>query len=123
MRQEQGETREVMPFPQAAGYINPESEGFKKFTVVNADFVEVPGCSKVEVVKLGIHTIPPFEMHDVPRDATHSRFDTIKVYNYQLIDKDGIPALLRGLNSNDGKWQVGATVYIKGDFKKTEKAA
>lgn len=97
--------------------IAPEDQGFRPFTVKNPEFVEVPGCLGIEELRLGAHTMPAFEPHSVPIDSTLTNLKTIQIPMYGLVEgPSGHPVIRRSLNSNDGQWQVGAVIYVKGDW-------
>jgi len=117
MLNQQLDVANVMPFEQPTREQSPEELGFRRFVVTNRDALALPGCTEVEEVRLGRAPVPAFELHSVPTDSTHRNFKTLRVHNYMLAQgDDGTPVLLRGLNSNDGKWQIGAEVYVRGEW-------
>lgn len=110
--------QEVKPFDVIPRGTSPESEGFKAFIVEDPDGIALPGYVSVSAVKLGVNDMPQSQDHRVPTDGTHKNFKTLRVYNWQL--HNGV--LLRGANSNDGKWQKGATVWVKGTLAPVSKS-
>jgi hypothetical protein len=108
----------IKPFDTIPRGPSPEIQGFKAFTVEDPDGLPLPGYASVQEVRLGVQDIPESIDHRVPTDATHRNFKTLRVYNWTL--HNGV--LLRGANSNDGKWQKGATVWVKGTLAAAPKA-
>lgn len=107
----------VNRFPQAIQTLSPEDQGFRQFIVTMPEYIEVPGCRLIEELRVGAVTMPAFETHKYPTDSTHSNFKEIEIPMYALVQGPaGHPAIVRSLNSNDGRWQVGAIVYVKGEF-------
>ena len=116
------EIKEVAAFRSPIAAESAEDLGFRQFVVTDVQAVEVPGCLEIEEVRLNGAQIPPFEDHSVPVDGTHKNFQTLRVGNYALVPgPKGEPILLRGLNSNDGHWQLGSTVAVKGKWEEKAK--
>ena len=90
-------------------------QGFKQVLIKSTDYVLVPGLVSVEEIRLDGQILPEYTDHSVPKDGTHKNFETIRLPNYQVTrDFRGESILQRGLNSNDGKWQPGSILAIKG---------
>lgn len=107
---------DVRPQRSNSAIVPPESEGFRKFVVDNPDFIELPNCTAIEAVKMGGHDLEQVTVHYMPQDSTLQTLKPLNIYNWALDTSGGKPVLLRGLNSNDGKWQVGAEVFVKGEW-------
>jgi hypothetical protein len=85
-------------------------------------FLSVPGLKKVETVRVGGITLADFEQK-VPVDSTLTKFEDQKVQMVELVEaEDGSPVLLRNIQSNDGVWQEGVSVYIAGEYDGEEAA-
>lgn len=124
------EPQTVNRFAPAMQTLSAEDQGFRQFTAEESGYISTPGCLAIEELRLGLHPIPQYEDHQVPKDLTQKNFDTIRIPNYQLVEgPGGVTAVVRSLNSNDGRWQIGAVIYIKGRWadeesgKKSTKAA
>lgn len=103
---------------------SPEDLGFKSFVVTDADAVEIPGIVSIEELRLNGHTIPQYVDHKVPKDSTLQTFDTLRMANYRLeVGPRGVPVLERSQGSNDGKWQLGSVVMVKGEWEDDAPAA
>jgi len=117
-------SKEINNFTRPVAPASLESQGFRSFDIVNADYVELPNCLTVEEVRLNGRVIPEFHEQQVPTDTTHTRFETHRVRMYMLdADAAGHPALMRSQSSNDGKWQVGAKLHVRGTWADQKPAA
>jgi hypothetical protein len=109
----------VNAFNKPIKSLSPEQEGFRAFPITEAEKlgVELPGCTAIEEVRLGRHTLPNMIEHSVPIDTTDRNFKDIHLPTYVLDESNsGTPVLLRSLSSNDGHWQAGQTLYVKGTW-------
>lgn len=89
---------------------------FRTFTVTRPDGVDLPGCLTIDEVLLDGHPIPAFITEKVMVDATRKNHEHIDVPLYMVVDGPEGPILQRSLKSNDGRWQVGSQVSIKGTW-------
>jgi hypothetical protein len=108
-----------------------QEQGYRQFEITSAQEVETPGLLEIEELvfgwnKNGHHSetmIPPYTEHKVPLDTTESRFQDVRYQNYALAEnQDGVPVVIRGSSSNDGNWQVGGFLLIKGKWAEVKKA-
>jgi len=106
----------VNPFLNPPRTVALESQGYKRFEITDTQFILVPGCISIESVLLNTKPLPPYEDHVVPIDTTERHYDTLRVPNYQLFEGPNGMELHRGLNSNDGRWQIGSVVMIRGEW-------
>lgn len=97
--------------------LSPEDQGYRRIDVTEAtEYLEVPGLVEIDELKIGAYVVPAYEDHVVPIDTTETRFNTLRLRNYALSEVNGKQCLLRGKNSNDGKWQAGAVLFVKGTW-------
>ena len=93
-------------------------QGFRQFEVVNADYVLTPGLIEIDTLLLNGVLIPPYQDHTVPVDSTDKNFKTIRTPLYQVAENHNSQAvILRSLQSNDGKWQIGSVIAVKGTWQ------
>lgn len=80
-------------------------------------FLRVPGLLKVHGVRVSGVEIPLVEEREIPVDGTLSQ---VRVMQLPMIDlqedENGVPTLLRSMNSNDGIWQPGVPIQVTGEW-------
>jgi hypothetical protein len=85
----------------------------REFIGDGTPYLKVPGCVKVESVRVGQQVIPLAEIRNYPTDATLQRFDQVTEPMIALEQgNDGTPVLMRSQLSNDGIWQKDKPVYV-----------
>ena len=79
--------------------------------------LRVPGLTKILGVRVGKTTVPLDVTHQFP---VNTNFAASLPMSMPLIrldqDEDGCPVVLRALQSNDGLWQKGEKIVIRGEF-------
>lgn len=103
-------------FPHQSAAVTDPNQGFRIFTVTRTQGVDLPGCVSLEEVRLNGHTIPPYVDEKVLDDLTFQNRSTVRVPLYHLVGGPNGPMLVRSLKSNDGAWQMGATISVKGQW-------
>lgn len=80
-------------------------------------YLKTPGLRVVISVRCGTAPIPLVIEQEFPEDQTLTRIvkrPTPLIRRELLLD--GTPVLLRGVQSNDGIWQAGEPVYVRGEW-------
>lgn len=92
----------------------------RQFTGTGGNLLLVPGLKKVTGVRVGDVAVPlsiteeypeSFDSNGVPKLSSHD------VPLYQLVDTAHGPALQRSVKSNDGVWQLGAPIWVSGEWE------
>jgi len=110
-------SKTVQSFSQPMRALPLEAQGYRAFKITDPEAIELPGCKAIHEVRMGNMVLPSTVSHSVPTDATHKNFETHEIPLYALVEgHDGTPLLLRSHMSNDGKWQTGHTVHVKGEW-------
>jgi len=60
--------------------------------------------------------IPPYVDERVLLDTTMKNFKDLRIPLYDLIEGPDGPLLIRSMKSNDGNWQVGSVVAVRGEW-------
>lgn len=96
----------------------PVSGEAKTFTGDGTGRLSIPGCRAVAQVFVGGMEIERYHENKHPLDNTE-RPEYIKqsIPLWDLSEtEDGIPCLVRNMQSNDGIWQDGATITVVGEW-------
>jgi hypothetical protein len=115
------------------GYLFPPIEGMEKreirrentheFKGDGTPYLRVPGCLKVDEVRVGNELLPPSIEQEYPTDMTLRRLTAMQLPGYYLTKAaDGTPVLLRAVISNDGIWQDGVSVWVTGEWASSDEA-
>ena len=105
--------------------ITLQEQGYRRFEITSAQEVEAPGLLSIDELVFGWNQgghhsetpIPRYSEFEVPVDTTESRYQTIRFENWARSEnQDGVAVVIRGANSNDGNWQVGGFLLIKGQW-------
>lgn len=108
------ETKTINLFPNQAPAITDPLQGFRIFPITRSQGVDLPGCVSVEEVRLDGMVIPPYVDEKVLDDLTFQNRSSVRVPLYHLVGGPNGPMVVRSLKSNDGAWQVGSTLSVKG---------
>jgi hypothetical protein len=103
-------------FPKQTPIITDPEQGYRVFTVVRSEGIDLPGCTSVTEVRLNGQVIPPYVDEKVLDDLTFQNRSPVRLPLWQLIHGENGPMLVRSMKSNDGAWQVGSTVSIMGTW-------
>ena len=90
--------------------------GFRLFRVEDPQGVQVPGCKSISELRLDGVVIPPSVQEEWLKDLTMKNFERVEVPLYQLVEGTEGPMIIRSLKSNDGNWQVGSVLAVKGEW-------
>jgi len=110
------EPQVINTFPLPA-QTSDQKANYVQFKVERSDSVDVPGCTAIESLLLNGVEIPAFIDEKVPTDLTLRNFQPVRIPLYEIQDGPNGPMLVRSSKSNDGRWQVGSIVSIKGTFE------
>lgn len=120
---------QATPIPLPEGGFAPvqaiEREAFdrrttRRFFGAGTNFIAIPGCRRVDAVRVGPLPLPEKILHEVPIDATLQRLIPLEYNTYRLIHAvDGTPLLQRSRYSNFGEWAKGVEVYVAGEWDET----
>ena len=90
--------------------------GFRLFKVEDAQGVQVPGCLSISEVRLDGVVIPTSVQENWLKDTTFKNFERVEIPLYQLVQGPEGPMIIRSLKSNDGLWQVGSVLAVRGEW-------
>lgn len=107
-------------FKQQRVDVNDRSGEYRSFKVLNQDFVSLPNCLSVEAVRLDGRVMPQYAHEHVLTDLTMKHFQAVDVALWGLVDGPETPILVRGTKSNDGNWQLGSIVSVRGTWADDE---
>ena len=81
----------------------------------------VPGCKEIFGVRLGRLELPELIEYEVPDSKNYSKKLHVKMPMWELgVTEEGDTVLYRNIYSNDGYWQPGEKVYIRGVFEEVD---
>lgn len=94
------------------------------FTGDGTAYLRVPGLKNLNSVQMGVMVMPlVFEM-ELPEYGRTDRYITTEVPTVQVAqDSDETPVLMRSVYSNDGIWQKGAEIIVRGEWEDTDDTA
>jgi len=95
---------------KGAAMVDPNA---RTFLGSGGNLLLVPGCRRVDAVRVGQTGVPEFVDEEYPTGFDSNgvpKLEAHRVALYQLIDTEDGPALQRSVKSNDGLWQCGETV-------------
>lgn len=117
--------KELRPVANFAKKESIEDSGYRPFPVTSEDFVELPGCTKVEAVNFGGQEIPEFEDIEILTSTAVEGGvrESQRHYLWSFIEnREGVPGLIRSARSNNGLWQTHdrlgnpRVIHVKGEF-------
>lgn len=106
----------VHEFRRQAPNVNDVAGDFRSFVIAREDSVDIPGCLSVEEVRLNGFPIPEYEVESVLSDLTRKKHHDVSIALWKLVPGPSGPILLRGTKSNDGNWQKGSILSVKGTW-------
>ena len=89
----------------------------RRFYGSNTNFIALPGCLRVDQVRVGPLLLEAKILHEVPLDLTLQRLVTLEYDGYRLIHGvDGTPLLQRSRYSNFGIFQKDLEIFVTGEW-------
>lgn len=97
-----------------------QAENTREFKGDGTRYLKVPGCKRVEGVRVGPAQMPATIAVEYPVDMSMRRLERKELPCWHLAHAaDGTPILLRASMSNDGIWQDGVSIWVTGAWEDT----
>ena len=98
--------------------LEAQAANVRPFVGDGTPYLKVPRLRSVQSVRLGSQILPPTIKQEYPVDLSMTKLHAVEMPLYILqFQADGMPVLMRSIQSNDGVWQAGSPIFVQGDWE------